>query len=283
MPLVTRAGEVALVEDEVDHGEHAAQPVGQLGGRRAPGRGCWPRAILRLARVIRCAIVRSGTRNALAISGTVSPPIRRRVSATCASGASAGWQQVKSRRSRSSVDRGPTGAEGSSAVLSMSASSWRASTGRLATQPVQGLVARGGGEPAAGVGRQRRRSASGAAPPRRPPGPSPRPGRGRRTGRRATPRPCRTRRGRRPIAAAEPAPAPGRAGRRSSAPSRAPRPGGSPVAGGLTRPGRVAPRPCPGRPSTRARRARGRRRGRAPRRPRSRRSAPWTRCRARRW
>ena len=60
-------------------------------------------AILRLARVIRWAIVRSGTRNALATSGTVSPPSSRRVRATCASRDSAGWQQVKSSRSRSSV------------------------------------------------------------------------------------------------------------------------------------------------------------------------------------
>ncbi len=60
-------------------------------------------AILRLARVIRCAIVRSGTRNAVATSGTVRPPSRRRVSATWASRDSAGWQQVKIRRSRSSV------------------------------------------------------------------------------------------------------------------------------------------------------------------------------------
>src|SRR4051794_6238481 len=58
--------------------------------------------ILALARVMRCAIVVSGTRNAAAISATVSPPSSRRVSATRASGASAGWQQVKSSRRRSS-------------------------------------------------------------------------------------------------------------------------------------------------------------------------------------
>ena len=82
-------------------------------------------AILRLARVIRWAIVRSGTRKALATSGTVSPPRSRRVRATCASSASAGWQQVKMSRSRSSVTE-VTGAPGSSWAVSMSASSWRA-------------------------------------------------------------------------------------------------------------------------------------------------------------
>ena len=56
-------------------------------------------AILRLARVSRCAIVVSATRKARAISATVRPPSNRRVSATRASGASAGWQQVKISRS----------------------------------------------------------------------------------------------------------------------------------------------------------------------------------------
>ena len=54
------------------------------------------------ARVTRAAIVGSLTRKACAISVVVSPHTSRRVSATCASRASAGWQQVKTRRSRSS-------------------------------------------------------------------------------------------------------------------------------------------------------------------------------------
>ena len=58
--------------------------------------------ILRFARTSRCAIVGSATRKARAISGVVSPPSVRRVSATCASVASAGWQQVKTSSSRSS-------------------------------------------------------------------------------------------------------------------------------------------------------------------------------------
>src|SRR5438105_423742 len=58
--------------------------------------------IFRLARTIRCAMVASLVRKARAISGVVSPITARRVSATCASRLSAGWQQVKISRSRSS-------------------------------------------------------------------------------------------------------------------------------------------------------------------------------------
>jgi hypothetical protein len=58
--------------------------------------------ILRFARTRRFAIVSSGTRNARAISPPVSPASVRRVSATCASRPSAGWQQVKISSSRSS-------------------------------------------------------------------------------------------------------------------------------------------------------------------------------------
>ena len=58
--------------------------------------------IFRLARVIRCAIVVSGTRNARAIWAVVRPHTTRRVSAICACRGSAGWQQVKISRSRSS-------------------------------------------------------------------------------------------------------------------------------------------------------------------------------------
>ena len=55
-----------------------------------------------LARVTRAAMVGSGTRKACAISAVDSPHTSRSVSATCASRASAGWQQVKISRSRSS-------------------------------------------------------------------------------------------------------------------------------------------------------------------------------------
>ncbi len=58
--------------------------------------------ILRFARESRRFIVSSGTRKARAISSVVSPPSARNVSATCASSASDGWQQVKISSSRSS-------------------------------------------------------------------------------------------------------------------------------------------------------------------------------------
>src|SRR5215218_7419326 len=87
--------------------------------------------ILFFARTSRWAIVASGTRNACAISAVDSPPTSRSVSATRAAGARAGWQQVKSMRSRSV----PVGA------------------GRLAPQPVDGPVAGGGDDPPGGTGR----------------------------------------------------------------------------------------------------------------------------------
>ena len=59
-------------------------------------------AIFFLARVIRADMAGSETRKALATSPVVSPHTSRRVSATRASAASAGWQQVKISRSRSS-------------------------------------------------------------------------------------------------------------------------------------------------------------------------------------
>src|SRR5437879_5680486 len=70
--------------------------------------------ILALARTIRCAMVDAGTRKARAISSVERPPSVRRVRATCASVASAGWQHVKISRSLSSG----TGASSSSAKSS---------------------------------------------------------------------------------------------------------------------------------------------------------------------
>ncbi len=69
-------------------------------------------------------MVGSGTRKACAISAVPSPPSSRRVSATWAAGASAGWQQVKIRRSRSSRTA-PAGAGGSSGASSRAASACR--------------------------------------------------------------------------------------------------------------------------------------------------------------
>ena len=58
--------------------------------------------MLCLARLIRCAIVASGTRNALAISAVVKPPTARNVRAIADDGVSAGWQHMNSRMSVSS-------------------------------------------------------------------------------------------------------------------------------------------------------------------------------------
>ena len=56
-------------------------------------------------RVIRCAMVVSGTKKAAAISATVRPPSSRRVRATRFSGASAGWQQVNTQPQPVVLDR----------------------------------------------------------------------------------------------------------------------------------------------------------------------------------
>ena len=58
--------------------------------------------IVCFARLMRCAIVLSGTRKALAISAVVSPPTARSVSAMADEWVSAGWQHMKSRTSVSS-------------------------------------------------------------------------------------------------------------------------------------------------------------------------------------
>ena len=47
-------------------------------------------AIVAFARLMRCAIVDSGTKNALAISVVFSPPTARSVSAICEAGVNAG-------------------------------------------------------------------------------------------------------------------------------------------------------------------------------------------------
>ena len=77
--------------------------------------------ILRLARTSRWAIVASGTRKARATSAAVSPPTAWSVSATCASTASAGWQQVKISASRSSGRVSTSSSSAASARASSSA------------------------------------------------------------------------------------------------------------------------------------------------------------------
>jgi hypothetical protein len=79
----------ALVEDQVDDGQHRSQPLReQVVGREAEGDARIPDLPLR-PRETRF-IVSSGTRKAPAISSVVRPPSARKVSATCASSMSAG-------------------------------------------------------------------------------------------------------------------------------------------------------------------------------------------------
>ena len=147
-----------------------------------------------LARVIRWAIVVSGTRNAAAISGTVRPPSRRRVSATRASGARAGWQQVKISRSRSS-STGPVGSWGVSScdhqgrlVLGVAV--------RLAADPVDRPLRRPWWSATRRGWAVRRRRATARGRRGAPPRPPPRRRRCRRSGGSGRRRPGRTPRGR---------------------------------------------------------------------------------------
>src|SRR4051812_16690496 len=124
------------------------------------------------ARLMRCAMVASGTRKARAISAVDRPPTARRVSATCDGGVSAGWQHRNSsvrvsspvgpRASRSGYASPPAGGGG----------------GGAAPPPPRGAGApgrrggRGGGRPPPPAGGGRRRGAAGrrgAAPPPSPP------------------------------------------------------------------------------------------------------------------
>jgi hypothetical protein len=86
--------------------------------------------IFALARTIRCASVGGEVRKARAISSVVRPHTSRSVNATRASGGSAGWQQVKISRSRSSSMPWPSRSAGSTLAsscraISACAASWR--------------------------------------------------------------------------------------------------------------------------------------------------------------
>src|SRR5947208_1863277 len=102
--------------------------------------------ILRLARARRCAIAGSATRNDRATSLVERPPSSRSVSATCASMESAGWQQVKMRRSRSSCTGPATSAlprsllAGASTATSLSSSRPRDSRRRRSIARLRAVV-----------------------------------------------------------------------------------------------------------------------------------------------
>lgn len=85
-----------------------------------------------LARLIRCAIVASGTMKARAISAVVRPPTARSVSGIADAGVSAGWQQRKSRISESS--RSDTGGRPAGSRAAAATSRRRRA---LAAQPIR--------------------------------------------------------------------------------------------------------------------------------------------------
>ena len=228
--------------------------------------------ILALDRVSRLAIAASSTRKARAISSVVSPPSRRRVSATWASRARAGWQQVKISRSRSSATpltpsaaldpAQPGGVLGGG--VEQGGLGVPQVAGRLPSQPVDGAVAGGRGQPGPRV-----RGQPGGGPP--PDGLDV--GLlGRVLG---------------DVDVAEPAYQTG-----DHAPvlltedlleGRVEGPGGQGWSGGLRhRPGKDAPRPGRRRRPSLAGRGPPRRRGRRRRRPRTHRGAPWPRRTGRR-
>ena len=96
-----RAG-VALGEHQVEHVGGGRDPVGQLVRRPEPRTSPRPRRSRFFARLIRCAMVASGTRNARAICAVLKPATARNVSATWEGGGSAGWQHSSRSVSESS-------------------------------------------------------------------------------------------------------------------------------------------------------------------------------------
>jgi hypothetical protein len=84
-----------------------------------------------LARLIRWAIVASGTKNALAISVVARPPTARRVSAIAEGGVRAGWQHMKSRVRVSSWSTAGSASGGGTKAHSAQTSLATASSRRL--------------------------------------------------------------------------------------------------------------------------------------------------------
>ena len=122
-------------------------------------------AILRFARTIRLPIVGSATRKARAISPVVMPPSARSVSATRAGISSAGWQQVKISRSRSSTIALSSSIDGSSCRASRRCQLGQP-LGAIGHRPVPAQAIdrpppRGGRDPRPRIGRNP------VAPPRR--------------------------------------------------------------------------------------------------------------------
>ena len=228
-------------------------------------------------RVSRLLIAASSTRKARAISAIVSPPSSRRVSATWASRASAGWQHVKISRSRSSgtvltvsgstgsSSKGPSMAAACACRASRVDSRRSRSMARFFAVVVSHAPGFGGG-PDCGHRDSASRNASWATSSASSMSPN------RRTNA-ATTRPYSSRNTCSTVVSVEGDPRSAGSAREAGVDTRRVR----------RRPGRAGPRPCPGRRPSRAGPARWPRRGRRPRRPRTRLSAPWTRRRDRRW
>ena len=145
------AAAVALVEDQVDDRQHRGEAVRAAGAPGGTRKGMPAARILCFARTSRLAIVASGTRNARAISSVPSPPSVRRVSATWASSASAGWQQVKSELEPLVGDRRLVGVVVVHGRRHLEQAGLRGER-PVAADPVDRAVARGGHEPRARVG-----------------------------------------------------------------------------------------------------------------------------------
>jgi hypothetical protein len=116
-------------------------------------------AIFALARTMRCASVGVAIRNAPAIASVVRPQTSRSVRAMRASSERLGWQQVKTRRSRSSSiasrasQRASQPGASSATASTCSAASSRATKRRSAAQAVDGAEAPGRDQPRGRVGR----------------------------------------------------------------------------------------------------------------------------------
>ena len=217
---VARAGEVALVEDEVDDGQHRRRAARR--GRRptAPGRGCCAPLILLLGpgdplghRRLRDEERRGDLGDgqpAEQAQGERHPGLRRE--RRVAAGEDQPEPVVLDRAGR--LVGGVVVDHQGRLVLGVALG--------LAADPVDGPVAGGGGQPAARVGRHAVDAASARRRPGAPRRPPPRRRRCRRSGGSARRRPGRTPRGR-------------------SARSRR----WGPVTRLEARPGRAAPRPCP--------------------------------------
>ena len=133
------ARRVALVEDQVEHVQHRARAVARARRSGGSANGVPAALIVSFARLIRCAIVASGTRNARAISAVVRPPTARSVSAICEARESAGWQHRNSRvervvlrRARRRAGRGSDGRPGRRPPPRAGAARSRCAAGRSA-------------------------------------------------------------------------------------------------------------------------------------------------------